>query len=249
MGTRWLPQLQVSHPHLQQEGGRGMIWYLQCLSLLSGTWRAHPADFCLGVFDQNCVPWLLSATRESGKVNIWLPNLLSGGSNGEGVGISVRFINKQGLLLYLFLVGGLRIFFLFFLVLLYLVQFFYNIHLSRLSLKKYNRCHFKIPCKVVGAYLWKGLSCHHQSKKCRRNCWVLWELDEPIYLPQQLGLQGVGGWGNLSFFFDPLRHHASYLAGIPSSHSPSSFPLQMRYRTFKWLKSHPSRKAKQDLGL
>lgn len=119
---------------------------------------------------RGAVPWLLSATRESGKVNIWLPNLLSGGSNGEGVGISVRFINKQGLLLYLFLVGGLRIFFLFFLVLLYLVQFFYNIHLSRLSLKKYNRCHFKIPCKVVGAYLWKGLSCHHQSKKCRRNC-------------------------------------------------------------------------------
>ena len=40
-------------------------------------------------------------------MNILLSSLESGGGNGEGVGISVRLVNKQCLPLYLFLVGGL----------------------------------------------------------------------------------------------------------------------------------------------
>lgn len=71
--TKWLPQLQASCPHLRQERGRGVARCLKCLSLLSGTSRAYqgaPADFCLGLFDQNCILWLSPSTREPGEVNI-----------------------------------------------------------------------------------------------------------------------------------------------------------------------------------
>lgn len=109
MVTRWLPQLQASCLHLRQEGRRGVAWCLQSLSLLSGTSRAHwgaPADFCLGLFDQNWVLWLSPIYKEA-RDGEYLASKSPEWRLQWGRSRDICYVNKQCLLRCLFLVGGL----------------------------------------------------------------------------------------------------------------------------------------------